>query len=474
MSNQFRYMKGDTKSKILRAPSKAVMLGQTAPAFLSSGVQFAIQKGDLLFQDPVSGCVFPAWLLSYTGTTYTQASAAAWQGLFASLFVGIADERIGLVSGEFSPNPNLMYQDTVKVATGGVWEMDCPNQVFPNSIGPVGICATASGIANAQYAVATSATQDAQTVDQLYGANTTTTGAAAVAAPTLAVASVAGISVGSVLSVATTGSAATQVTANVGTVIPASGTGVAGTSTGSAFIPILTGAGIGPGTVLEVATTTPAGVEEVYVSSVAGSFSGGVLQYAITTSQTTLYFSVLPSGIALGCALMIGNELMVVTGFNPGATPYPTVTVGTRGSAGTAQGFGSTAATAAAAAAVTVYPMVTVTRAYNGTTAGTISASAVVTPVSTPPEQVLVTAINSLTLTVTRNYNGTGTGVASTAYAVISGAIVTVMGTNMLQRIGTIDPTMGMQRQIENGQPQNRVCVEIKPNLIAGGTLVSP
>ena len=63
---------------------------------------------------------------------------------------------------------------------------------------------------------------------------------------------------------------------------------------------------------------------------------------------------------------------------------------------------------------------------------------------------------------------------ASTAYAVISGAIVTVMGTNMLQRIGTIDPTMGMQRQIENGQPQNRVCVEIKPNSIAGGTLVSP
>lgn len=480
MSNQFRYMKGDTKSEIFRCPPKSVMQGTQAVPFLgSTTVVFCIRRGELLFLDLISGCVYPAWLLSYTGNSVGATTAAGWQSAFAAVFVGVAEEKVGLAPGEFSPNPSLMYQDAIKVATAGVWEYDCPNQIFPSFVTPLGIAANANGICNSQYVNATSTVNDAQTVDALYGANTTTTNTVAATVTTIPVASGAGIANGSVIEVSTTGSAATAVTANVNTVIPASGTGVAGTSIGSAFIPILTGTGIGPGTTLTVATTTPAGVEEVYVTAVSGVLASTTLEYAISASQTTLSVTSIPSGLAIGCALLIGTELMVVTGFNPAAQPYPTITVGTRGSAGTAQGFGSTAATAAAAAAVTVYPVLTVIRGYNQTTAGTIAASAPVTPVSTPPEQMLVTAGGGTTsLTVTRGWNNTGTygggsGIVGTGYAIANGAIVTAMSTNLLQRIGVVNPSWGMNRQVENGQQQNRVCITIKPTIIEGGIPVS-
>ena len=476
MSNQFRYMKGDAKFEVFRCPPKAVMQGLQAVPFLGSQtVVFCIRVGDFLFLDLISGCVYPAWLLSYTGNSVGATTAAGWQSAFATVFVGIATEKVGLAPGEFCPNPNLMYQDAIKVATGGVWEMDCPNQIFPSFVAPLGICATASGITNSQYAVSTSTVQDAQTVDVLYGANTTTTASATATATSIAVTSGAGIANGSVIQVATTGGTATTVPA-ITTSIPVAITGAAGTSTGGSFIPLVSGTGIGPGTTLQLGTSN----EEVYVSAINGIASSTTLEYAISAAATTISVATLPAGLTIGCAVLIDNEMMVVLGTNPGAQPYPTITVGTRGAAATAQGFGTTAATHAAAATVTVYPIVTATRGFNNTTAAVIAASAVVTPISTPPEQMLVTAGGgTMTLTVTRGYNNTGTygggsGTVGTGYAVISGAVVTVLGTNLLQRIGVVNPSWGMNRQLENGQPQNRVCVTIKPNLIEGGIMVSP
>ena len=464
MANQFRYMKGDTKLEVLRTPPKAVMQGTQAVPFLGGqNVVFCIKVGDLLFLDLISGCVYPAWLLSYAGNTVGATTAAGWQAAFAAVFAGIATEKVGLAPGEFCPNPNLMYQDAVKVATGGVWEMDCPNQIFPSFVAPLGIAATASGICNSQYTAA----NDAQTVDVLYGANTTTTASATATAISIAVTSGAGIANGSVIQVATTGSAATTVLANITTAIPTTGTGAVGTATGSAFIPLTLGSGIGPGTTLQIGTSN----EEVYVTAVAG-IDGGTSFETAPGSATTLSVAS-TQGMALGCVLTAGTELMVVNSINPGAQPYPTVGV-TRGA------FGSTIGAPAAASAITISAVATVLRGYNQTNTATIASNYAVTPISTPPEQMLVTGGGgTTTLNVTRGYNNTGTygggtGTVGTGYAVISGAVVTIIGTNLLQRIGVVNPSWGMNRQLENGQPQNRVCVTINPNLIAGGILVSP
>lgn len=469
MSNQFRYMKGDAKYEIFRSPPKAVMQGTQAVPFLGSQtVVFCIRVGDLLFLDLISGCVYPAWLLSYTGNTVGATTAAGWQSAFANVFVGIANEKIGLAPGEFCPNPNLMWQDAIKVATAGVWEMDCPNQIFPSFVAPLGIAANASGICNSQYVNATSTVQDAQTVDVLAGANTTTTGTVTATATTVGVTSGAGISNGSVIQVATTGSAATTVLANITTAIPASGTGGVGTATGSAFIPLTNASGIGPGTTIQIGTSN----EEVYVTAVAGIDSATTLAAAISSGATTISVTS-TQGITIGCVLTIGTELLTVNAVSPGAQPNPTVGV-VRGA------FGSTAASALINAAVTVSAVAQVIRGYNQTTAATIASSVTVTPISTPPEQMLVTAGGGTTsLTVVRGYNNTGTygggsGTVGTGFAVASGAVVTVIGTNLLQRIGVVNPSWGMNRQIENNQPQNRVCVTIKPNVLEGGVMVSP
>jgi hypothetical protein len=437
MANQFRYQKGNTMVEEFRTPPQNVMQGSVAPPFCSAK-QFAIKVGDMLFLDELSGCVYPAKMMSEAGTTFVAATAAAWQSQFAAVFVGIAEEKIGLSPGEFSPNPNGMYQDSVKVATAAVFEMDCPNQIFPNYVAPLGIAATAAGIVNSQ------------TVDLLEGTNTTTTNSYTSVQTSIAVASAAGIAAGAVIQVATNTGTTTTTPANITTSIPASGSGAVGTATGSQYIPLVNGNGIGPGTTLQI------GAEAIYVTAMSGISTATTATNAASAVATNFNVGS-TQGMAIGCVLLIGTELMTVNEVNPAG---PSVSV-TRGA------FGSTAALFAAGAGVTVYPVATVTRGFNQTVAATIGATATVEVITSPPELMLVTNVVGSTLTVTRGYNGT------TASAIANGAIVTLTGSNLLQRIGTIAPTWGMNRNIAAGAPQNRVCVNIRPNLIAGGILVS-
>jgi len=446
MASQMRYMQGDTKPRTYRTPSQAIMLGQAANPW---GVtkQFSIEHGDLLFKDPLTGCVYPASMIP----TQASPSEAVYQLAFAQYFVGVADEKISINSGEITFNVSQMYQSTVKVLTAGVFEYPCPNQTFLDPDAPLGIYATSSGISDSQKIDSIAVSTANTTINFSAGYSSTATSIVVASASTLSL--TAGLSV---IRVATT----------PGTLTNPAQTTIAGpigtTSVTSVLLTATTGLGansasIVPGSIIQV------GSEEMYVSAIQGFAVGTSLTYAITSSQTTIVVASV-YGIVPGCAVLVGTELMYVTSVNP-TTLTLTVTRGYDS---------SSAASASAAAAVTVVPIATVTRGYNGTTAATAS-NASVTLVSTPPEQMLVVGVNSNTLTVVRGYNG------SSANPIINGAVVTNQSYDWAaaaqsQKIGTVVPTPGLSRSLADASSsglatpqQSRVCIEIAPALRFGG-----
>jgi len=133
-SNRVRYVGGDTKKVAMKPDPNTNGIG-------------AFNKGDLLFQYDsgfvsdarlVNGCVYPATVI------LNSATEAECQKAFARCFAGVADEKYGLQSGEFTFNLNKMQPLSVSVCTAGKFEFDCPSQTFlPNAL--VGIYAVAGG-----------------------------------------------------------------------------------------------------------------------------------------------------------------------------------------------------------------------------------------------------------------------------------------------------------------------------------------
>jgi hypothetical protein len=441
MSSQMRYMEGDVKPRTYRTPTQAIMQGSANnPWGVKS--QFSIEKGDLLFQDPLSGCVYPAQFIP----TQATANEYNYQLAFAQYFVGVADEKIALNPGELTYSANQRYQPTIKVLTGGVFEYPTPNETFVDFNAPVGIAATASGIANAQTVDLVSPSNSNTTINHSGGYTSTATSIIVTSASTLSL--TAGLSV---ISVATTG-ASNAVPTLTSLSVPTTST----STTSSVLLPLTSG--VAPGAILQ------SGSEMMYVTGVAGFSTATTLTNAISSGATSFVVGS-TYGIVPGTFISIGNELMLVTAVNYASA---TVTV--------TRGFDSTtAASASAAAAITVYPTATVTRGYNNTTASAISSAAVVIVTSAPPEQMLVTAISTNTLTVVRGYNGT------VASAIANSAVVTNLtydwsAAAQSAKIGTVVPTPGLATQIANasqqglGFPQqSRICIEIQPALRFGG-----
>jgi hypothetical protein len=132
MASRARYVGGDC-NKIAMKPSPS----------------YPFEKGDLLYMHPADNTLRPAKDLTNNGTEGNTQLA------FAEYFVGVADEKYGLQSGEVTFNLNQMLSAVVSVCTTGRFEFDCPSQTWaPNA--PVGI-----------YSVSGSAIADSQKVDAL-------------------------------------------------------------------------------------------------------------------------------------------------------------------------------------------------------------------------------------------------------------------------------------------------------------------
>ena len=94
MADVMRWQYGDTNPVVTKAPASATV----------------IEIGDLIYQDPSTNVPYPA------SSQADQGSEALNQNLFHDNFLGVAMQR--------SRNGDT---DTLRVATTGVFEMDCPS-----------------------------------------------------------------------------------------------------------------------------------------------------------------------------------------------------------------------------------------------------------------------------------------------------------------------------------------------------------
>lgn len=93
---------------------------------------YPIEKGDLCYRHPATGKVRPASALNAEGTQELD------QLGFAEYFVGVANEKVGLNTGETTFRQDLNVRDTVQICTTGRFEFDCPAQAW-YPLQPVGI-----------------------------------------------------------------------------------------------------------------------------------------------------------------------------------------------------------------------------------------------------------------------------------------------------------------------------------------------
>lgn len=137
--------------------------GNTRKMLYPASASHPYEKGDLLFYIPGTGYLQTASELP------VQDSDEHVQLYFAEYFVGVADTKNGLQSGEWTAKQNQNFQAQGLVCTDGEFEYDCPAQNFaPGAL--VGIYTTGGYVT------------DSQKVDALKG-NATPSAAIAIAMP---------------------------------------------------------------------------------------------------------------------------------------------------------------------------------------------------------------------------------------------------------------------------------------------------
>ncbi len=120
--------------------------GDTNPILVKSSSSFPIEKGDLVFRDPVDGYVKSATARDNHGTVALNQSA------FAAYFVGVALQKNSLQAGEKSFR--LVETETeVRVATTGRFEFDCPSTSWTPGAA-VAIYCTTAGFTDAKKVMA--------------------------------------------------------------------------------------------------------------------------------------------------------------------------------------------------------------------------------------------------------------------------------------------------------------------------------
>jgi hypothetical protein len=85
---------------------------------------YPVEKGDLLYLHPATGCARPASALNAEGTQELDQLA------FASYFLGVSNVKNGLQTGETTFRQDAAYSSTIQVCTTGRFEFDCPSQQF--------------------------------------------------------------------------------------------------------------------------------------------------------------------------------------------------------------------------------------------------------------------------------------------------------------------------------------------------------
>jgi hypothetical protein len=109
-------------------------------------VNYSCEKGDLMYMHPGSG--------TGQGTSDNTARSANFLNAegseekdqlgFAQYFLGVANEKVGLQSGETTFRQDQNRRNTVQICTTGRFEFDCPAQAwYANQ--PVGIYSTGAG-----------------------------------------------------------------------------------------------------------------------------------------------------------------------------------------------------------------------------------------------------------------------------------------------------------------------------------------
>jgi hypothetical protein len=122
MASKLRYRRGDIK-----------------PIIAVWDSTYPIEKGDLLFRDPITKKARPF------SSMVDQGSLALNQDTAQELFLGVAHEKVGLQTGETSFNLNT-NDGYVVVATAGEFEFDCASYAW--GLGDlVAPCEKASGTA---------------------------------------------------------------------------------------------------------------------------------------------------------------------------------------------------------------------------------------------------------------------------------------------------------------------------------------
>lgn len=125
MSSRCRYVDGDTNLQDFIWDST-----------------YPIERGDLCYLHPATNKVRPASALNAEGSQELDQLA------FASYFVGVAQEKVGLQSGETTFRQDQNARTTVLIATTGRFEFDCPAQAFASGQ-PVGVySASGAGCSN--------------------------------------------------------------------------------------------------------------------------------------------------------------------------------------------------------------------------------------------------------------------------------------------------------------------------------------
>lgn len=123
--------------------------GDTKPLVFKTDPLHPIEEGDLVFQHPANGCVWPATDMA------NQATAALNQDAFQQYFAGVALQKVGLQPGEktFKLTDDPGY---VVVATAGDFEFDCDATQWTQGE-LVGVWADGTGCQSQKVATAASA-----------------------------------------------------------------------------------------------------------------------------------------------------------------------------------------------------------------------------------------------------------------------------------------------------------------------------
>lgn len=103
---------------------------------------YPVDKGDLCYLHPATNKARPASALNAEGTPELD------QLGFAEYFLGVANEKVGLQSGETTFRQDQNSKLTVQICTTGRFEFDCPAQAFAPQQ-PIGVySASGAGCSN--------------------------------------------------------------------------------------------------------------------------------------------------------------------------------------------------------------------------------------------------------------------------------------------------------------------------------------